>query len=116
VRTLFNPKSSKQLPVPEVRRERGVPQGGVLSGLLSNLYLSGFDRAVLNLFKGYVRYADDFVICCESAESCTEAGKLVTQQLGDLKLSLNTEKTDPCRHAERGVDFLGFRISHRAQE
>ena len=48
--------------------EIGVPQGGVLSPLLANLYLHAFDQFVHSKSDQYVRYADDFVIFCQSKE------------------------------------------------
>jgi retron-type reverse transcriptase len=39
---------------------KGLPQGGVLSPLLANLYLHSFDQFVLSKDVEYVRYADDF--------------------------------------------------------
>lgn len=98
--------------VPELRTI-GVPQGGVLSGLLTNLYLSQFDAAVRARHDGFVRYADDFVICCQSEEECQQAHLLVKEQLEPLKVTLNSEKTKECVTALPGVDFLGFRISTR---
>src|SRR5262249_4956094 len=56
-------KQTKYIPEP---RTIGVPQGGVLSGLLSNLYLSQFDGSIRKRYQGFVRYADDFLVCCQS--------------------------------------------------
>jgi group II intron reverse transcriptase/maturase len=103
-------KKEKYRPEP---RHIGVPQGGVLSGLLSNLYLSPFDQAVESHYQGYVRYADDFLVCCGSQEECTEVKRLVQESLEPLKVNLNPGKTRDCVLAESGVDFLGFRISTR---
>lgn len=103
-------KKEKYRPEP---RHIGVPQGGVLSGLLSNLYLSPFDQAVESHYQGYVRYADDFLVCCGSQEECTEVKRLVQESLEPLKVNLNPGKTRECVLAESGVDFLGFRISTR---
>ena len=94
-------------------RDKGVPQGGVLSGLLSNLYLSQFDSAVTAQFPGYVRYADDFVICCETQVLCEQAKALVDGELVHLKLELNARKTRNCVSASNGIDFLGFRLDDR---
>lgn len=70
--------------------ERGVPQGGVLSPLLANLYLHAFDQFVLTKSDGYVRYADDFIIFCptrEKAEQLLESARTFLQER--LKLTLN---------------------------
>lgn len=88
----------------------GVPQGGVVSGLLANLFLSEFDRAVSSTFKGLVRYADDFVICCDSPAECDSARELSEQRLASLKLQLHPTKTRAMVNAADGVNFLGFLI------
>jgi RNA-directed DNA polymerase len=85
----------------------GTPQGGVISPLLSNIYLHSFDK----MFKmsgipgTLVRYADDFVILL------WRNGKKVLRQvegmLGRLGLKLHPEKTRVVR-AEDGFDFLGI--------
>lgn len=103
-------KQTKYQPEP---RSKGVPQGGVLSGLLSNLYLSQFDASVIGQFEGLVRYADDFVVCCNNAEECRDVHDLVKTQLTPLKLELHPTKTKECVPGASGVDFLGFRISIR---
>jgi RNA-directed DNA polymerase len=90
----------------------GTPQGGVISPLLSNIYLHAFDKMFqLSGIPGtLVRYADDFVILL------WRNGKKVLRQiermLGRLGLKLHPEKTRVVR-AEDGFDFLGihFRLS-----
>lgn len=94
---------------PELR-DVGVPQGGVLSGVLANLFLAGFDRAVRATHPGYIRYADDFVICCKSEEECQRAYALTARELATIRLSLNGKKTRPCVAIANGIDFLGFRL------
>jgi RNA-directed DNA polymerase len=52
-----------------VRTIAGTPQGGVISPLLANIYLHGFDRQMRAAGLGeLVRYADDFVIICRTRE------------------------------------------------
>ena len=90
----------------------GTPQGGVISPLLSNIYLHAFDKMFqLSGIPGtLVRYADDFVILL------WRNGKKVLRQiermLGRLGLKLHPEKTRVVK-AEDGFDFLGihFRLS-----
>ena len=65
--------------------ERGTPQGGVVSPLLSNILLTPFDREMRR--KGYqlTRYADDWVITCKSAaeaRAAVDAALRVLKQLG----------------------------------
>lgn len=103
----------KQHKFAPVRRTKGVPQGGVLSGMLANLYLAAFDTAVLSRFPGLVRYADDFLVCCASSDECRDVHELVNGQLAPLRVNLHPTKTKECVSAASGVDFLGFRISTR---
>lgn len=103
-------KKEKYRPEP---RQIGVPQGGVLSGLLANLYLSPLDREIEGRYPGYVRYADDFLVCCAHRDECAEVHRLVEATLEPLRVNLNGDKTRECVLAESGVDFLGFRISTR---
>jgi group II intron reverse transcriptase/maturase len=74
----------------------GTPQGGVISPLLSNIYLSYLDnvwqRRCAHLGE-LVRYADDFVVLCRTAKDCEEAERRVRIILGRLKLELHPEKT-----------------------
>jgi group II intron reverse transcriptase/maturase len=89
--------------------DRGSPQGGVLSPLLSNLYLHEVDRefhrrgAKVHL----VRYADDLLILCGTQKDAQKAYERLAEVLNDLGLTLNAEKTRMV-HAETGFDFLGF--------
>src|SRR5262249_46341575 len=101
-------KQTRYVPLP---RQIGVPQGGVLSGLLSNFYLSEFDSAIRQSHDGYVRYADDFLVCCASHEECERVRALAIESLRPLKVELHPDKTKTCVSAVSGVDFLGFRIS-----
>lgn len=103
-------KQQKYRPEP---RTIGVPQGGVLSGLLSNLYLAEFDSAMLAQHSGLVRYADDFVVCCGSVHECHKAFEHAEDLLVPLKVKLHPSpnKTKKCVLAETGVEFLGFQVS-----
>ena len=51
-----------------VEATQGVSQGAVLSPILANLYLHSFDQFILYRKLSYVRYADDFIILCETKE------------------------------------------------
>lgn len=88
--------------------ELGVPQGGPLSPLLSNLYLHRFDVAMATAGYGLVRYADDFVIFAKSEEAANSALSLSRHVLEDeLKLSLHPEKTRVVS-VMAGFAFLGY--------
>jgi RNA-directed DNA polymerase len=89
----------------------GTPQGGVISPLLSNIYLHSFDKMFQQsgIPGTLVRYADDFVILLW--RNGKQVLKQVEQMLKRLGLKLNSEKTRIV-NAEQGFDFLGvhFRL------
>jgi RNA-directed DNA polymerase len=90
----------------------GTPQGAVMSPLLANIYLHPLDRQMKQ--KGYrmVRYADDFVVLCQSAEQAHAALNEVKAWVEQNGLKLNAEKTHvgDCRQAGQGFEFLGYRF------
>ncbi len=89
--------------------DAGTPQGAVISPLLANVYLNPLDHLMAARGFEMVRYADDFVVLCQSEESAKTALELVknwTQQNG---LTLHPEKTHIVNAAENGgFDFLGY--------
>ena len=87
-------------------RTRGVPQGGVISPLLANLYLDAFDERIDELGYKLVRYADDFVVLCRSRVDAERALTDVAVLLKDLHLELNRDKTR-LTSFEDGFHFLG---------
>jgi len=90
--------------------DQGSPQGGGLSPLLANLYLHAFDRAHAEQKQmgRLVRYADDFVVQCGTAEQAARALAWATEQLTRLGVRLHPEKTRVVFDREAGFDFLGF--------
>jgi group II intron reverse transcriptase/maturase len=88
------------------RAERGLPQGSPLSPLLANTYLHPFDVAMTQ--KGYrlVRYADDFVVLCQTEEETERAGTDVEWLLAQRAMRLAPEKTCSL-HISEGLAFLG---------
>lgn len=87
--------------------ERGLPQGGVLSPILSNVYLLPFDQTLAS--KGLVRYADDFVVPARSPDDAYALLDRARQSLETLGLRLHPEKSRVVSKAE-GFTFLGARI------
>ena len=95
------------------KRKTGVPQGGVLSGMLANLYLHDFDDWVVHQLATevdlrYVRYADDFVILARSAEELEFVHKKVKDKIASINLCLNEDKTIKVDVREKGLTFVGF--------
>jgi group II intron reverse transcriptase/maturase len=88
----------------------GTPQGGVISPLLANITLNSLDWHLHQHGQRFVRYADDFVVLCQSEAQVREAFALVQQHLTSLGLTLSAEKTKMNKFRE-GFAFLGFAIS-----
>ncbi len=82
--------------------QEGTPQGGVISPLLANIYLNGLDHRMSASGYQMVRYADDFVILCESmgqAEICLSE---LRQWTDEMSLTLHPEKTATVDMSIRG--------------
>ena len=91
----------------------GTPQGGVASPLLANIALNVLDWHLQERGFRFVRYADDFVVLCQTESQAKEALTLVEHLLADqLGLSLSPEKTKISRF-HTGFTFLGFDIKSR---
>ena len=90
------------------RPESGTVQGGVLSPLLSNIYLHEIDKLWCNNQSvRLIRYADDAVFLCRSEAQANWVIVKLKEQLSALSLILNEEKTKVC-HVRDGFNFLGF--------
>ena len=96
----------------------GTPQGGVISPLLSNIYLHVLDvlwtrhSAPLGTL---VRYADDFVVMCRTAKDCEQAEARIRVILGRLGLELHPQKSRrvDLYNGKEGFDFLGCHLHKR---
>jgi RNA-directed DNA polymerase len=94
----------------------GTPQGGVISPLLSNIYLHAFDRAFAARGIGtLVRYADDWVALCHSEHEAKVALEVAREVLAGLGLELHLDKTRvvDLREGREGFDFLGCHFRAR---
>ena len=110
----------------------GTPQGGILSPLLTNIYLHEFDRwwwqnyGLLSLAEKakrrkqglgnciLTRYADDLVILCNGPRAEAERLREEARQVlwNELRLELSLEKSH-ITHVTDGFDFLGFHLHWR---
>jgi RNA-directed DNA polymerase len=91
----------------------GTPQGGVLSPLLSNIYLHELDKMWESTCQGIgvlVRYADYAVIACKSEAAAQQALKRVQDVMGWLVLKLHPSKTRIVHLRKEGIDFLGCHL------
>ena len=108
-----------------VNRDRGTPQGGVISPLLANLFLHyAFDRWMADNHADtpFERYADDIVIHCRTEAQALAIQRAVQQRLAACRLELHPEKTKIvyCRDSNRNrvypriaFDFPGFTFRPR---
>lgn len=87
---------------------QGAPQGAVLSPLLSNIYLNPLDHMMAESGFEMVRYADDFVILCKTAEDAERALELIRTWVQENDLVLHPTKTKLIDAKVEGVDFLGY--------
>ena len=96
----------------------GTPQGNIISPLLANIILHGMEKALGIKYNNrseiignrvLVKYADDFVIFCETKEDAQQAQSAIDKWLNLRGLELSKEKTRIV-HLKEGFDFLGFNI------
>ena len=108
-----------------VAREKGTPQGGVISPLLANLFLHyAFDEWMRRNYPHilFERYADDIIVHCKGKTQAKRLRDAIEQRLGECKLQLHPEKTRIvyCKDANRRgnypnekFDFLGYTFRPR---
>ncbi|MBN8707074.1 MAG: CRISPR-associated endonuclease Cas1 [Bacteroidetes bacterium] len=92
---------------------KGVTQGGVISPLLSNFYLTPFDHWISSTFPDirYIRYADNLFLMSKKAETLLEnVPKIEARLLESLKLSLNTHSSEPVKFTGQvnAFEFCGI--------
>lgn len=92
--------------------DAGTPQGGVISPLLSNIYLNPLDHQMAQGGWQMVRYADDFVILCRTLEEAERALEAVKDWTANAGLTLHPDKTRLVDLGGEGAffDFLGYRF------
>ena len=108
-----------------VERDKGTPQGGVISPLLANLFLHYvFDVWLGKHFTGvpFERYADDIVCHCRSEQEALALRRVLERRFADCGLQLHPEKTKLvyCKDSNRKgdypvhqFDFLGYSFRPR---
>ena len=97
--------------------EEGVPQGGVISPLLANVYLHPLDCCMKEAGHQMVRYADDLVILCRSQEEAEQALERLHQWMRGAGLKLHPDKTRIVDMHVAGArfEFLGYSFEHSAR-
>ncbi len=89
------------------RTEVGMPQGGPLSPLLSNVMLNELDKELERRGHRFVRYADDCMIFCKSRKSAERTLENILPYIeGKLFLKVNRKKTEVAHISK--VKYLGY--------
>nr|WP_166155283.1 group II intron reverse transcriptase/maturase [Neochlamydia sp. AcF84]NGY94823.1 putative uncharacterized protein YkfC [Neochlamydia sp. AcF84] len=108
-----------------IKRDRGTPQGGVISPLLANLFLHyALDEWMRKFYPGnpFERYADDLVVHCQTEAEANEIKKAIAERLAQCKLELHPVKTKIVyckddqrrkRYLNEKFDFLGYTFRAR---
>lgn len=106
-------------------RDKGTPQGGVVSPVLANLFLHYvFDEWMWRNYPAipFERYADDVIVHCHSEAQAQAMWRAIGDRMRECKLELHPEKTKIvyCKDSNRGgsypeekFDFLGFTFRPR---
>ncbi len=93
----------------------GVPQGGPLSPILSNIVLNQLDWELNTRGHRFVRYADDFVVFVKSQQAGERVMHSLQRYIGNtLRLKVNTQKSAVDRPWNR--TFLGFTFSRKGSK
>ena len=89
--------------------QTGTPQGAVVSPLLANIYLNPLDHLMAGGKRDMVRYADDFVVLCQSEEEARKVLEDLRQWVEAAGLTLHPTKTRIVDASQNGgFDFLGY--------
>lgn len=109
----------------EERGGKGIPQGGVISPLLANIFLHyALDKWIVKQEREvkFVRYADDVIIHCQSKEKAEELVQRIGERMREVKLKLNEKKTQivyckdyrrKAKHEKVQFEFLGYSYQPR---
>ena len=101
-------------------RKKGIPQGGVLSGLVANIYLNDLDGFVVQKLYPkyndqikYLRYADDFIVLFKDSKDIHNVYTDIKLYLANEGLEIHDigDKTKEIDFSQEALEFLGFAIS-----
>jgi len=108
-----------------LEREKGTPQGGVISPILANIFLHhAFDEWMRLNHPGvpFARYADDIIVHCRTEAQAQFMLRVIERRLASCKLQLHPEKTKivyckdvrrPGNYKHESFDFLGYCFRQR---
>jgi RNA-directed DNA polymerase len=94
-----------------VLRPRGLPIGNLTSQLWANVYLNELDQFIKRKLrvKGYLRYADDFLLFADSKPQLWQWRERTIDKLAELRLKPNS-RSFYVIPVTQGIEFLGFRV------
>ena len=90
----------------------GTMQGGVISPLIANIYLNELDWELDKAGLRFVRYADDSIVMCQTAQELERAKEVVHRVLTELGLEIAEDKSDDIDFHDKDFDYLGFTFKH----
>lgn len=90
----------------------GAQQGGVISPLLSNVYLNELDWELEKEGIKFVRYCDDFLLFAKTEEEIRRAGKIAKRIINSLGLEIAISKTKTVDFQKQDFEFVGFTFQH----
>ena len=90
----------------------GTMQGGVVSPLIANIYLNELDWELEKKGLRFVRYADDSIVMCRTAQELEKAKAVVHRVLDELGLEIAEDKSDDIDFHDKDFDYLGFTFRH----
>lgn len=96
-------------------KERGLYQGSIIAPLLSNIYLSDFDKFVEYKEVRYYRYSDDFIVFSNEKETLETVLASTQRFLEKISLNLKEEKTR-IGMVSTGFDFLGYHFNQNGKQ
>ena len=118
VLTLIQRMLKAKVVMPEgvlVSTEEGVPQGGPLSPLLSNIVLDELDTELVRRGHRFVRYADDLNVYVRTERAGKRVMASITRFIERrLRLKVNEDKSAVARTGER--HFVGFRLKRKSMD
>lgn len=90
----------------------GTQQGGVISPLLSNVYLNELDWELEKEGIKFVRYCDDFLLFAKTEEEIKRAGEIAKRIIENLGLEIAVNKTKFVDFNDGDFEFVGFSFKH----
>ncbi len=92
--------------------KKGIHIGSHLANILSNIYLTDFDKHMDEKVKFYARYADDVFVVCRDLKDSKDKLSLIKTELEKYKLRINNKKLKIVK-PDQSFEYLGFEFRER---